>query len=404
MPGGLSAKPAVGSENRGKVTENISVKENKKNWIIIPALEPGEKLCGYIKQLNQRICASVLVIDDGSGPAYGQIFGKLNRMDGCTVLRHDVNRGKGGALKTGFKYVQEHTGNPSRVVCVDCDGQHLPEDVERVLGMTAEEPDALILGGRDFSEAGVPLRCRFGNYASSFIFWMICGAWIRDTQTGLRAFDGEMLPLMRSIPGERFEYETQMLLTCAGRDIPVKTCPIQTVYEENNAGSHFRPMKDSLSVLKVLFSELLRFTAGSLLCAVLDVMLFWAVLEGLSTGSVQAGLRQIVCAAVSARILSAGVNYIVNRNYVFHRDERNSGRGKRVCRLPRYIVLCFGLAVSSAAAVSVLNRLFPAAALWKVICDTVLFFVSYRLQKNWVFAEGGADGTVEQGSEEQDAV
>ena len=137
---------------------------------------------------------------------------------------------------------------------MDCDGQHSPEDVEHILGLAAVESGTLILGVRDFSEKGVPFRSLFGNRAVSFLFWLVCGEWLRDTQTGLRAFDGSLLDLMREIPGERFEYETQMLVSCAKNGVPIADSPIQTIYEDGNMGSHFRPFRDSASVLKALFS------------------------------------------------------------------------------------------------------------------------------------------------------
>ena len=362
--------------------------ETMKNWIVIPALEPGDGLCAYIRELQQRICASVLVVDDGSGDASRHIFDRIGEMKGCTVLRHGHNRGKGRALKTAFAYVEEHAGQESRIVCVDCDGQHAPEDVEYLLGLAAVEPGTLILGARDFSEEGVPFRSLFGNRAVSFLFWLVCGKWFRDTQTGLRAFDGSLLELMREIPGERFEYETQMLVSCAKNGVPIIDRPIRTIYEDGNAGSHFRPFRDSVSVLRALFSELIRFASSSLVCAALDVLLFWSVLEALTAGAGDGGFRKIAAATGTARIVSAGLNYVLNRSYVFHSDQK---------ALSRYLVLCAALAAASAAFVFALSRFVPVTPVWKVFCDTVLFFVSYRIQKIWVFAGEKSDRCADRG-------
>ena len=362
--------------------------ETMKNWIVIPALEPGDGLCAYIRELQQRICASVLVVDDGSGDASRHIFDRIGEMSGCTVLRHGHNRGKGRALKTAFAYVEEHAGQESRIVCVDCDGQHAPEDVEYLLGLAAVEPGTLVLGARDFSEEGVPFRSLFGNRAVSFLFWLVCGKWFRDTQTGLRAFDGSLLELMREIPGERFEYETQMLVSCAKNGVPIIDRPIRTIYEDGNAGSHFRPFRDSVSVLRALFSELIRFASSSLVCAALDVLLFWSVLEALTAGAGDGGFRKIAAATGTARIVSAGLNYVLNRSYVFHSDQKV---------LSRYLVLCAALAAASAAFVFALSRFVPVTPVWKVFCDTVLFFVSYRIQKIWVFAGEKSDRCADRG-------
>ena len=138
--------------------------ETMKNWIVIPALEPGDGLCAYIRELQQRICASVLVVDDGSGDASRHIFDRIGEMKGCTVLRHGHNRGKGRALKTAFAYVVEHAGQESRIVCVDCDGQHAPEDVEYLLGLAAVEPGTLILG-----ETFRRKECRSGPFSGTVL-------------------------------------------------------------------------------------------------------------------------------------------------------------------------------------------------------------------------------------------
>lgn len=110
-------------------------------------------------------------------------------------------------------------------------------------------PGSLILGVRDFSGAGVPLRSRLGNRVASRALCLASGIRIRDTQTGLRAFDSSLLERFLEVPGEGFDYEMSMLLACAREGIPVRTRKIRTVYVKGNAGSHFHPLTDSLLVL-----------------------------------------------------------------------------------------------------------------------------------------------------------
>ena len=118
------------------------------------------------------------------------------------------------------------------------------------------------IGGKE-----VPWKSRFGNWISSVVFRALSGIYLADTQTGFRAFDGSLLELMLRVPGERFEYETSVLLACAKQDIPVRTEKIETVYEEKNAGTHFRPVKDSIRVMAALFHEPAKFILSSLFCA-----------------------------------------------------------------------------------------------------------------------------------------
>ena len=226
----------------------------KKIYVIIPALEPENVLLGYIAELQNRLYARIVVVDDGSGEAYREIFERISRMEGCTVLRHCKNRGKGRALKTGFKYVREDSEDGDRVLvlCTDCDGQHLAEDGVRLLQTAERCGGTLVLGIRDFSDKTVPWKSRLGNRISSLLFRAFTGMRLEDTQTGFRAFDGRLLEMMIRIPGERFEYETEVLVVCAAEGIPVLAEKTETVYINENESTHFHAVWDSLRVTGVL--------------------------------------------------------------------------------------------------------------------------------------------------------
>lgn len=222
----------------------------KNTYIVIPALKPGPGLAGEIRELGRRLCARIVLVDDGSGLDYQKTFALAERVEGCRVLYHRKNLGKGRALKTGFAYIKgQLLEEKALILCMDCDGQHLPADGAGLLLLAERWPGSLILGVRDFSGAGVPLRSRLGNRIASRALCLASGIRIRDTQTGLRAFDSSLLERFLEVPGEGFDYEMAMLLTCAREGIPVRTRKIRTVYVKGNAGSHFRPLTDSLLVL-----------------------------------------------------------------------------------------------------------------------------------------------------------
>ena len=363
-----------------------------ERYIIIPVLEPDPMFGERVENLIRRIPARIVVVDDGSGPDYREIFARVGGIRGCSVLHHRENKGKGRALKTGFAYVRRRiaerkaaggileTKKPVAVIlCLDSDGQHLPEDGEAVLELAGCCPGTLILGGRNFAQRGVPWKSRLGNLVSSAVFCMVSGRYLSDTQTGLRAFDDSLLDLMLEIPGERFEYETNMLLTCVSREIPVRVERIDTVYLGKNEGSHFHPVRDSAAVLGALFGEPLRFVLSSLLCAFLDLFLFWLFDRAAGTGGGQRQFLNIAAATAGARLLSASVNYTLNRYWVF-------GRGEGWASLQRYLALCAGITAASAVSVSVTAALFgaePAAV--KIFCDGLLFIASWRIQRSRVF-------------------
>ena len=226
-------------------------------YVIMPAFQPEAGLAERVRELGQEIRVRILVIDDGSGPEYEEIFAEAETIEGCLVLRHESNQGKGRALKTGFSFVrsrlsgaeEERAGRRTLILCVDCDGQHFAPDGLRLFKKAAGYPGSLVLGVRSFSEDHVPLRSRAGNRAASWILQKRTGIRIHDTQTGFRAFDSSLLELMCQVPGERFDYETEVLFACARKKVPVLTEEIRTIYIDHNAGSHFRPVRDSLQVL-----------------------------------------------------------------------------------------------------------------------------------------------------------
>ena len=170
-------------------------------------------------------------------------------------------KGKGQALKTAFTYLQKQKEQGIQIVCADCDGQHTIRDILRMAEEVREHPGSMVLGERQFEREDIPWKSRFGNRVSSFFFWISSGLWVKDTQTGLRAFDERLLPFLLEVPGERFEYEMQVLKCCLEQHVPIHMIDIETIYENENQGTHFHPIKDSIRVMSVLFKQL-----GSFYC------------------------------------------------------------------------------------------------------------------------------------------
>ena len=117
---------------------------------------------------------------------------------------------------------------------MDADGQHRMADAMKICSAARNRPDALVLGGRRFT-GGVPLRSRFGNAVTRFVYRMSTGLNVCDTQTGLRSFHIQLLPRMLEIPGERYEYEMNVLLELAKARTPIIEEEIETIYLDNNS-------------------------------------------------------------------------------------------------------------------------------------------------------------------------
>lgn len=228
---------------------------NSEIAIVIPSLSPGRELMDYVRDLIKRGFERIIVVNDGSSEEYEYVFDFLKEFKQITVLRHPINKGKGAALKTAFNYIKNNKEGIKGILAVDSDGQHLPEDCLKITREMLQGKRGLYLGCRDFNDSRVPWKSRTGNKMTSFFFKMLYKQKLSDTQTGLRGFLIEDLDLMINTEGERYEYEMEQLIKACLNDLKLICIPIQTVYIDNNSGSHFRPLKDGLKIYKILFRK-----------------------------------------------------------------------------------------------------------------------------------------------------
>lgn len=168
--------------------------------VLIPSLDPNERLGTLVSALRQRGVTQLVVIDDGSAARTQPIFDLCASL-GCIVVHHDRNRGKGEALRTGLRAAREHFPNLAGVVTADGDGQHRVNDILRVAHALETTASGLILGTRDFSGSHVPFRSRFGNRFSSLFFRLSAGVSCPDTQTGLRGIPAALFDFALSVSG-----------------------------------------------------------------------------------------------------------------------------------------------------------------------------------------------------------
>ena len=240
---------------------------------------------------------SIVVIDDGSGAKYNDIFTKAQAY--ADVQRYLHNRGKGEALKYGLRYIKEHFQPPYTVTTADADGQHRVEDIDKVANAAQQHPGALILGKRNLDKS-TPIKSRIGNGISRVLYLLTTGRRIYETQTGLRAFSDTLLPRFLKLPGHRYEFEIDMILDASALDII--EVEIQTVYFDNNAASHFRPFADTVSLDK----EFLRYKLPSLIAGAAGYLLFVILALVL-----RPWLLPCVCARVFTILLKAVLNRVV---------------------------------------------------------------------------------------------
>lgn len=225
--------------------------------VLIPAFNPSEHLIEIVRGLERAAQRQIVVVDDGSSGESAPIFEQIVRVGGVVLLRHPRNMGKGQAIKTGLNHLLATGPDPAGVVTMDADGQHTIPDLLQVGLMLERNDRALILGSRT-GPAGVPLRSRLGNGLTAFLFGVITGLKLRDTQTGLRGIPPIHIPGIAALEGSRFEYEMQMLFFCAWQGIPIVEVPVERVYLGRNESSHFKPFKDSVIIYRILLVNWVR--------------------------------------------------------------------------------------------------------------------------------------------------
>ena len=221
--------------------------------VLIPAYKPDERLVQLTRELKEEKL-DVLLVDDGGQQAFAHIFDECRAL-GAEVAVHAVNQGKGRALKTGLNAALNLWPDLSGVVTADADGQHTLRDILRLIEAMRVHPNALVLGSREFT-GDVPFKSRWGNRITRFVYALASGVHVSDTQTGLRGLPACAIPAMITIDGERYEYEMNVLLKLRDMKLGVFEVPIETIYIDDNSGSHFNPVRDAIRIYAVIFKYL----------------------------------------------------------------------------------------------------------------------------------------------------
>lgn len=338
--------------------------------VIIPTVNPQKGIVYLVDALQERGFDHFLVVDDGSVQDAEPIYDVLLEK-GCTILHQGINKGKGAAIKRALGALDFYFPDATGFVTVDGDGQHLPDDVLKVVHTFEQFPTSIILGMRNLGDRGVPLKSRFGNAFSSLYFKFDTGVFCPDTQTGLRCVPIEHTNFAQGVEGNRYEYEMNFLTQAIKSGLSVETVPIQAVYFDGNRQSCFRPLHDSF----LIYQSFIRFTLISVSCAVLDLGLF-ALLTSVLNLNI---LALVVTGTIVARVSSAALNFLLNRVWSFKSE------GILSIQMTRYAKLFVVQMLLSMTLVAALAFLPLPLVLVKALVDCLLFVINYFVQRNWVF-------------------
>lgn len=344
--------------------------------IIIPAYEPDERMITLLRELRDVFDGDVIIVNDGSGDSFDHLYEQAAAL-GCVILRNHSNCGKGRALKNAFNYCLNEYPDMIGCVTADSDGQHTPADILRCIDALREHPDDLVLGCRDFSGKDVPKKSRFGNNLTRRICRLLCGLKISDTQTGLRGIPSAFMDQLLNVPGERFEFETRMLIATKQK-YKITEIKIETVYDsKENHQTHFDPIRDSIRIYKIFGEVFIKFLFSSFSSSLIDLVLFHMFTTMLHDRFIQ----YIAVSTVLARVISATYNYLINSHVVFKSTENPI----------RSALKYFGLAVIQMCLSAVFVTLGCAAlpflpeVVVKIVIDVILFFISYTIQRELIF-------------------
>ena len=353
--------------------------------VVLPSLDPDEKLITVVDGLLEYGFSHIILVNDGSKQENLHYFTDLAAQHPeITLLHHEVNKGKGAALKNAFRWFLANRPDAYGVVTVDGDNQHHPEDTRACCEHMLKTGHA-VLGCRDFNQEDVPARSSFGNKTTSMIFKIFVGMTISDTQTGLRALPRKILEELVDVYGDRFEYETNVLLAFKTKGIVFDEVKIRTVYIEENKSSHFRVIHDSWRIYKLILAHFFRYTLSSVACFVVDsgmVFLLTKILGSFLTDPLLSGIS-----TVGARVVSSLINFFMNKKLVFQAKVSTA----------KAMVRYYALAIPQLAVQWLLNQgLYTLLGITEqqagmrtlihILVMCVLFIVSFTIQQRWVFA------------------
>ena len=339
----------------------------KNIFIVVPTLDPEEDIMNSFLEELKKEFSNILVINDGSKQEHDKFFEELEKK-GIEVIKHYKNFGKGRALKNAFNYLLNRYSKIEGVITCDCDGQHSVNDIKKCVEELLKNKDKLILGVRNFDKDNVPPKSKYGNKITRNIFKIFIGLDVSDTQTGLRGIGKDLMVKFLDLSGERYEYETNMLIECKEESISLDEVEIETIYLNNNLNSHFNPLKDSIMIYK-LFAK---YFLVSLSSFVLDIVLFSSIIGMLNIDS------RILAATILARVASSIYNYLVNSKLIF--------KNMTIKSLVKYYSLAIVQMFLSGCFVTYLFSLLSInIIIIKIIVDFLIWIIDLIILREFVF-------------------
>ena len=338
---------------------------------LFPSYRPTPLFCGLLEELRKVAASPIVVVDDGSGSTYSELFARASGISGTTVLTNAVNLGKGAALKHGMNHILVRHPDCIGVVTADADGQHAVTDILKIASELQARSAELIFGCRDFKQE-IPFRSKIGNVVSRYVYRFLIGLNLSDTQTGLRGIPRRLMELSLGIRSNRYEFETEQIIAAKSAGFQFREVPIQTVYIDDNRGSHFNPVLDSFRIYFVL----LRYALSSIMTALADLIVFY-ILTANGMG--------LLSANMSARAVALWLQFMLLKKYVF-----KSKAGVSI--FAAYVAYVFFSGYLSAAMqAQFAGHFVDLPLLAKVVVELVIWIFNFMFLRDIIFRRWSED-------------
>lgn len=223
--------------------------ETLRCCVLIPTYNNTTTLKQVITEVL-NYTSNIIIVNDGSTDTTSEI---LNDFRNLTIITFSKNKGKGTALKVGFKKAEEL--GYETAITIDSDGQHFPEDLPLFLkDLEENKQEILIIGSRKMDAPDIPEKSSVGNQFSTFWFWVLTGIKLKDTQCGFRMYPLKTINSLHLFTS-RFELEIEVLVKAAWKGLEIKNLPVQVFYDTRERVTHFRPFWDvaRITVLNIWF-------------------------------------------------------------------------------------------------------------------------------------------------------
>jgi glycosyltransferase involved in cell wall biosynthesis len=203
----------------------MNIKEHKI-FVVIPAFNEEAVIRDVIHGIKRKGYDNIIVVDDGSND---NTYESVKEIEGISTLRHKINRGKGAATKTGIETAKMLKADI--IVTMDGDGQHDPNDINKLINPIIYNNIDVVLGTRMANPKGMPIKKRIANYLGNLFTWCLYGLRVSDSQSGFRAYSKSAVNMINT-KADQYEYDSEIISEINIHKLKYKEIPIKVRYSE----------------------------------------------------------------------------------------------------------------------------------------------------------------------------